>query len=82
MTATRGANLDLDAGDGYFEVRTVTEDAILVRMLGDWGAETGGSGFFRVEKSLQPSDGGEPVDYDKETNFDSHYHDCDEYRIF
>ncbi len=53
----------------------------LVRMCGRWGEQTGGSGLFEVRTSDSPQDRGDPVDYPKTTNFDRHYHDCDEYWI-
>lgn len=81
IVAERSANLDLTAGDGHFEVTEVMADTILVRMCGHWGEEVGGSGIFGVVKSSSPQDRGDAVDYIKETNFDNHYHDCDEYWI-
>ncbi|MCZ7543520.1 MAG: hypothetical protein M5R40_08270 [Anaerolineae bacterium] len=56
-------------------------DTVLVRMAGHWGDELGGSGVFFSGKSSAPEDRGDPVDYPKETDFDNHYHDCDEYWI-
>jgi mannose-6-phosphate isomerase-like protein (cupin superfamily) len=79
--AHKGANLDLATDMGQFRVTAVLEETILVFMTGDWDDETGGSGLFRVVKSDAPHDRGDPVPYAKETNFDSHYHDCDEYWI-
>lgn len=79
--AERGANLDLDTEDGHFEVSEVLADTLLIRMGGHWGEQLGGSGLFAVTKSEQPQDKGDAVAYPKETNFDSHYHDCDEYWI-
>lgn len=81
VKAKPGTNLDLVAASDRFEIGNVTADTVLIRMCGRWGDEIGGSGLFGVAKSPNPSDGGDPVDYPKETNFDSHYHDCDEYWI-
>jgi mannose-6-phosphate isomerase-like protein (cupin superfamily) len=50
-------------------------------MAGRWGAEVGGSGIFGGSEVADPHDGGDPVDYEKRTGFDNHYHDCDEYWI-
>ena len=80
VEAATGANIDL-AGPGSFEVLEVEEAATLVRFCGHWGAETGGSGIFTMDNSPQPEDKGDPVPYEKWTNFDSHFHDCDEYWI-
>jgi mannose-6-phosphate isomerase-like protein (cupin superfamily) len=49
-----------------------------VRPLGD---ETGRSGIFTVAKANARQDRGDPADYPKQTSFDNHYHDCDEYWI-
>lgn len=81
VEAEARTNLDLSAPGDYFAVSDVTEPAILVRMGGQWGEERGGSGLFSVEISADPQDKGDPVDYPKNTNLDSHYHDCDEYWI-
>jgi mannose-6-phosphate isomerase-like protein (cupin superfamily) len=62
-------------------VLETTADTTLVRMCGNWGNELGGSGIFRVAPGAERGDGGDPVSYPKTTQFDSHYHDCDEYWI-
>ena len=81
IDAREGANLDLESPHGRFEVLVVFEDTTLIRMAGRWGAETGGSGIFGGAEIADPHDGGDPVDYEKRTPFDNHYHDCDEYWI-
>jgi mannose-6-phosphate isomerase-like protein (cupin superfamily) len=81
MQATRGTNLDLYTSDGCFEVLETTSDTILIRMCGHWGSDLGGSGIFTVAPSADPQNGGDPMPYLKSTNFDSHYHDCDEYWV-
>ena len=81
VIADEGANLNLDRASGRFEVLEVYSDATLIRMYGRWGEETGGSGIFTVSDYHIRSVRGDPVDYPKETTFDNHYHDCDEYWI-
>lgn len=81
VSAGKGMNLDLAGDTGRVRVSQVLEDTILIFMAGDWGGETGGSGLFKVAPSTAPADRGDPVGYEKQTNFDSHYHDCDEYWI-
>jgi mannose-6-phosphate isomerase-like protein (cupin superfamily) len=81
LLVERGANMDLTNEAGQFEVTEVLAESILIRMCGHWGEELGSSGLFSVNKSGHPQDKGDPVDYGKQTNFDSHYHDCDEYWI-
>lgn len=80
VVAKEGSNLDLTV-DGAFAVDEVEEAAVLIRMAGDWGEELGGSGLFSGVNSASPQDKGDPVDYPKTTNFDCHFHDCDEYWI-
>ena len=79
--AETGTNLDLSGPDGAFEVVAVGEPTTLIRMCGTWGDELGGSGLFGVRAAEQPVDQGDSVSYSKQTNFDAHYHDCDEYWI-
>jgi mannose-6-phosphate isomerase-like protein (cupin superfamily) len=81
ILAERGTNLDLTSESGQFEITDISADTILIRMCGHWGDKLGGSGLFAVTKSEHPQDKGDAVDYPKETNFDCHYHDCDEYWI-
>jgi mannose-6-phosphate isomerase-like protein (cupin superfamily) len=79
--AREGAKFDLTGADGRFEVASVEEPTTLIRMGGDWGDELGGSGLFGARPAETPGDRGDPVSYPKQTNFDAHYHDCDEYWI-
>ena len=81
VAAMAGSNLDLPGGAAGFVVSEVKEELVAVRLCGDWGEETGGSGVFAVDTSSAPADSGDPVPYAKTTNFDSHYHDCDEYWV-
>lgn len=81
VAVEEGANIDIGPGDAPFAVLSVERPMVLVRMCGQWGEECGGSGLFRGVHSDDPQDKGDAVDYEKFTNFDSHYHDCDEYWI-
>jgi mannose-6-phosphate isomerase-like protein (cupin superfamily) len=81
VNAQAGTNLDLTTPKGQFEILDVSTHVTLIRMCGDWGKELGGSGLFTVEQRDARQDRGDAVDYAKETGFDSHYHDCDEYWI-
>ncbi len=78
---SEGANMNLGDDKDHFEVVEALSEATLIRICGRWGDECGGSGLFSVQNSEKPEDGGDPVDYLKKTNFDNHYHDCDEYWI-
>jgi len=79
--AEDGAILDLPVAEDVFVVSDVTEAATLIRMAGNWGEEVGGSGLFGVSEVADPKDGGDLIHYVKRTNFDAHFHDCDEYWI-
>ena len=74
-------NLDLKTDSAPFEITEVLADSLLVRMCGRWGSEVGGSGLFFVVKSETPDADNPLIGATKNTNFDNHYHDCDEYWI-
>jgi mannose-6-phosphate isomerase-like protein (cupin superfamily) len=81
LAAEPGGNFNLPPESGDFTLTAGGEPVTIVRMCGRWGDETGGSGIFAVSESANPADRGDPVPYAKTTNFDSHFHDCDEYWI-
>lgn len=74
----RGGTIDLPKGT--YAV-TTDQPATIVELAGHWGDDCGGSGIFGSARVDEPKDIGDPVDYPKHTNFDRHYHDCDEYWI-
>lgn len=76
-----GQFVDFRPEDGPVSVVAVGDSGQIVRLSGDWGDELGGCGVFTAQDTDSPSDGGDPVTYDKTTNVDRHYHDCDEYWI-
>ena len=67
----RGARITIN-GNGKWK---------LCRVRGNWGEELGGSGIFGVTRSDVPQNPGFPANYPRNTSFDNHYHDCDEYWI-
>jgi mannose-6-phosphate isomerase-like protein (cupin superfamily) len=79
--AMEKTNVNLRTADGAFKVEGLAPQTTVVRMCGRWGEELGGSGVFRVVRPEQRIERGDPVTYRKETSFDNHYHDCDEYWI-
>ena len=79
--APAGAQFDLTNDHEPFAVVEVREPATMIRMAGTWGDDLGGAGIFGVRVSDEPHDRGDPVAYPKQTDFDAHYHDCDEYWI-
>jgi len=81
VAAEEGTNVDLLSPDDQFEVTEVPSDATLIRMCGRWGDDLGGSGIFTSAPGGDGAERGTAIDYPKETGFDNHYHDCDEYWI-
>jgi mannose-6-phosphate isomerase-like protein (cupin superfamily) len=77
----RGAYFDMPRSVSYFDLRPDRTGAALVRIGGNWGEDIGGCGVFHMENSGDPKDSGDPVSYVKYTDFDSHFHDCDEYWV-
>ena len=72
------SNLNLNSPEGVFEVMDVSEPTTLIRMVGVWGDDVGGSGLFAVDAVSNPEERGDPAPYIKSTGIDNHYHDCDE----
>lgn len=79
--AKTGDFFDLNAGVETFRIEYTKSDAVLIRIAGRWGNETGTCGVFSMNNSNTPKNAGDPVDYPRTTEFDNHYHDCDEYWI-
>lgn len=74
----RGESVDVVAGE--YLIRS-QKGATVVMLSGHWGDDCGGAGIFEVAQSEDAEDMGDPVTYPKNTGFDRHYHDCDEYWI-
>ncbi|HPC35383.1 MAG TPA: cupin domain-containing protein [Candidatus Marinimicrobia bacterium] len=51
----------------------------LFQISGNWSNDRGTCGVFRLEPSEQAYNYGDLTDYDRNTVFDNHFHDCDEY---
>lgn len=60
---------------------TSLEPSIIIWIGGTWSEETGSFGVFTINNSPNPKNIGDPVSYSRKTEFDNHYHDCDEYWI-
>ncbi|MCK1716613.1 cupin domain-containing protein [Bradyrhizobium sp. 141] len=76
-----GQFCDLDVVSGPFTADAGEYTAQVLLFSGRWGSELGGCGIFRLTPSSPLKCQGDPVSYPKSTNFDSHYHDCDEYWV-
>ncbi|WP_085034629.1 cupin domain-containing protein, partial [Ensifer aridi] len=88
LTSAKGAQVlsegqfaDMDAANGPFIADAGDGTAQVLIFYGRWGAELGGCGVFQVTPSDTGDTRGDPVSYPKSTDFDSHYHDCDEYWV-
>lgn len=79
--ASAGDVLDLPDGTGGFQVAALDDAATLVYAWGRWSESTGASGVFTLDNSPTPRNTGDPAPYPRQTDFDRHYHDCDEYWI-
>jgi mannose-6-phosphate isomerase-like protein (cupin superfamily) len=75
---SRGGIIDLPAGE--YPV-TSTAATTIVELGGHWEDDCGGSGLFRIVRTDEPGDRGDPASYPKNTAFDRHFHDCDEYWV-
>jgi len=76
-----GDILSLDSPESRFHVTASEAPARLARVGGHWGEETGGAGVFTLKQSTAPRNDGDPTPYPRNTEFDNHYHDFDEYWI-
>lgn len=76
-SATRGTSIEIETEGPVL----IEGDGRVVLLEGAWGADCGGSGLFGVGPSTEPDRKGDTWDYRKNTDFDRHYHDCDEYWI-
>ncbi len=79
--AKGGEIINVREGTGRLVKLKASRSAIVIRIGGHWGNELGNSGFFKIENSINPRNIGDPVEYKHKTEFDNHYHDCDEYWI-
>jgi mannose-6-phosphate isomerase-like protein (cupin superfamily) len=71
--------LDAELGsDGFFVVGT-RQHCKLMLFEGTWPEGVGACGVYEIFPDAANPNKGDPFDYPKSTNFDSHYHDFDEY---
>ncbi|MGE5351512.1 MAG: cupin domain-containing protein [Acidobacteriota bacterium] len=78
---------DLNYGDmadvhsDIFHISAFETPVTLIRVGGNWDSDTGDSGVFSMDKSPEAKNTGDEADYGRNTLFDNHYHDCDEFWI-
>lgn len=74
-------------GDEFFghgnslKIITKIKSVSVVLVEGKWKNPVGNSGVFRMNISDHPRNIGDEAEYFRNTDFDNHYHDCDEYWI-
>jgi quercetin dioxygenase-like cupin family protein len=56
-------------------------NSVIILIGGHWGDELGNADVFTLDQAENPFNEGDPVDYNRNTYFDNHYHDFDEYWI-
>lgn len=81
LTVTGEKKIKSPSQEAGFEILEAVTGTVVVRMCGHWGDVLGACGVFFVNIPEELKQRGDIADYPKETNFDSHYHDCDEYWI-
>ncbi|MCZ7602106.1 MAG: cupin domain-containing protein [Melioribacteraceae bacterium] len=57
------------------------ENSVIIRIGGKWNNKIGTRGVFQLSETDKPKNVGDPVDYERNTEFDNHFHDCDEFWI-
>ena len=85
----QNGNAYIDTKGSYFElqqndieiINSSIESNIIIHIGGNWSKVKGTCGVFSMNNSLVPKNSGDPTDYTRKTDFDNHYHDCDEYWI-
>lgn len=63
------------------DIISKSEQSIVIIVGGNWETKIGNCGVFKMTWSENPKNIGDPTNYDRNTDFDNHYHDCDEYWI-
>ncbi|MGE5430757.1 MAG: hypothetical protein ACM3QX_06770 [Syntrophomonadaceae bacterium] len=71
----------IDAASDIFHVSASESPVTIIRVGGTWGSGVGDSGVFSMDKTPDAENTGDRVDYPRNTLFDNHFHDCDEFWI-
>ncbi|MEW6654207.1 MAG: hypothetical protein AB1394_12180, partial [Bacteroidota bacterium] len=58
------------------------EKNTIIIVGGNWENEIGAHGVFSMNNVQHPKNSGDSTSYWRNTDFDNHFHDCDEYWIF
>ncbi|MCB0732274.1 MAG: hypothetical protein KDC88_14720, partial [Ignavibacteriae bacterium] len=58
------------------DIISKSEQSIVIIVGGNWETKIGNCGVFKMTWSENPKNIGDPTNYDRNTDFDNHYHDC------
>lgn len=72
----KGEHIDLT--DEEISLKSISDVAVLLLISGEWSSVTG-LGVFELRCSDNPRNTGDPANYYRNTDFDNHFHDFDEY---
>jgi mannose-6-phosphate isomerase-like protein (cupin superfamily) len=66
-----------------FNIRSIetVSNSIIILVGGHWGDELGSADVFTLDRAENPFNEGDTANYDRNTYFDNHFHDFDEYWI-
>jgi mannose-6-phosphate isomerase-like protein (cupin superfamily) len=78
--AQRGHSYKIESLNSTIKVKAET-DCVIIVIGGHWEGLTGSHGLFTLGISDEPKNIGDPTDYPRNTTFDNHYLDCDEYWV-
>lgn len=78
--AQRGHIFKIESHNSTIKVKAETDCSIIV-IGGHWEGLIGSHGLFTLDNSGDPKNEGDPTDYPRETDYDNHFHDCDEYWV-
>ncbi|MEG8989729.1 hypothetical protein VJY32_08120 [Ignavibacteria bacterium 4148-Me] len=71
----------IDMNEVGFLRNVSNQTSIIIVATGNW-TEITNSGIFTLDNTEFPRNIGDYTSYSRNTNFDNHFHDCDEYWIF
>ena len=78
--AKGGHTFKIESLNSTIKVKAET-DCVVIVIGGHWEGLTGTHGVFTIDNSDNPKNEGDQTEYPRKTNFDNHYHDCDEYWV-
>lgn len=68
-------------GENSLDQIIANENSIVLSIAGNWKNHHGSRGVFELTRCNYPKNIGDAVNYMRNTEFDNHFHDCDEFWI-